>query len=422
MANAAPPARSGRSVFRARCRRPPLRGPGQVASSAELAIRVRRETSRRGEVGRALAEWTFVKTWVMRGRSIPSRPRMRAPSFARGPGRSWECPSWQRYFGMEPKQMRCFAGRSARRSRVTSHPRRPATAVSGKRGFVTWAKGLRSGLGTLLKPLAWEGDLRPGPSQGSRVTFMCPKDVSSRWRGRPDPDEAAAVVIVAYFRGYGPMIIDAFGNWLAGGDFGKRPATSLARRARRSVLGGSTLDADACAYVPAEDLDAPAMATPDQGSAAAAGASISTSSALGPGTAMSSRHRGVPWSSRQSGWIPPAVVVGRDWSAGPGSWTATQVHASWFGKLESLFERRFGERSGGSRRSSVVTSAPRSSVDAAGSDRSRRAPRPASARAPRASTAWSPPCSRPARPAPGRASSRELAPTWRRRPRARPEG
>ena len=39
----------------------------QVASSAELAIRVRQARSRGGEVNRALAEGRLLKTWAMRG-------------------------------------------------------------------------------------------------------------------------------------------------------------------------------------------------------------------------------------------------------------------------------------------------------------------------------------------------------------------
>jgi len=48
----------------------------QVAPSAELAIRVRRKTSRRGEVARALTDGRLIKTWAM-----------------------------QRYFGVTPKQL-----------------------------------------------------------------------------------------------------------------------------------------------------------------------------------------------------------------------------------------------------------------------------------------------------------------------------
>ena len=40
--------------------------------------------------------------------------------------------------------------------------------------------------------------------------------------GVPDPEEAAPVAIAAYLGAYGPATIEAFGNWLAGGWFGKR--------------------------------------------------------------------------------------------------------------------------------------------------------------------------------------------------------
>ncbi|MDP9275996.1 MAG: winged helix DNA-binding domain-containing protein, partial [Chloroflexota bacterium] len=39
----------------------------QVASYAELCVRVRRKTSKAGEVARALSEGRLIKTWAMRG-------------------------------------------------------------------------------------------------------------------------------------------------------------------------------------------------------------------------------------------------------------------------------------------------------------------------------------------------------------------
>ena len=39
----------------------------QVASSAELCVRVRRTTSKAGEVARALRDGRLIKTWAMRG-------------------------------------------------------------------------------------------------------------------------------------------------------------------------------------------------------------------------------------------------------------------------------------------------------------------------------------------------------------------
>ena len=214
----------------------------QVASSAELAIRVRRETSRRGEVERALRDGRLIKTWAMRGTLHLLRPE-EAGAFLSlvASGRSWERPSWQRYFGMTPKQMEAL--RQAVRAALASGPltrEELATAIAARRGLSHVGEGLRSSWGTLLKPLAWQGDLCLGPSQGTRVTFMRPKDASSRWSGLPDPDEAAAVAIVAYFRTYGPATIDAFGNWLAGGWFGKRQLRAWFGALEESVRSRST--------------------------------------------------------------------------------------------------------------------------------------------------------------------------------------
>jgi hypothetical protein len=114
--------------------------------------------------------------------------------------------------------------------------------------------------GTLLKPLAWHGDLCFGPSQANRVTFMRPEDVSLRWSGLADPDLAASLAIVAYLRAYGPATIDAFGNWLAGGWFGKRQLrtwfSALEHRLAEVDVDGER------AHILVEDLDQLASATP----------------------------------------------------------------------------------------------------------------------------------------------------------------
>jgi hypothetical protein len=196
----------------------------QVASSAELAIRVRRETSRDGEVDRALRQGRLIKTWAMRGTLHLLEPE-EAGAFLSlmAAGRSWERPSWQRHFGVTPKQIDAL--RHAARSALEGGPLTRdelVTAIVAQRGLRHVGEALRSGWGTLLKPLAWQGDLCYGPSRGGRVTFLLPEHASSRWMGLPDPEEAAAIAIVAYFRTYGPATIDAFGKWLAGGWFGTR--------------------------------------------------------------------------------------------------------------------------------------------------------------------------------------------------------
>jgi len=148
----------------------------QVASSAELAIRVRRETSRPGEAERALRDGRLIKTWAMRGTLHLLTPEDAGAFLSlMAAGRSWERPSWQRYFGMTPKQMQALRGTV--RVALEGGPLTRddlVTAIIARRGLRHIGEELRSGWGTLLKPLAWQGDLCFGPSQGSRVTFMRP--------------------------------------------------------------------------------------------------------------------------------------------------------------------------------------------------------------------------------------------------------
>src|SRR5256885_636929 len=74
-------------------------------TSAEAsAVRVRRERSRPGEVNRALSEGRIIKTWAMRGALHLLTPEEGGAFLSLlAAGRSWELPSWQRYFGMTPK-------------------------------------------------------------------------------------------------------------------------------------------------------------------------------------------------------------------------------------------------------------------------------------------------------------------------------
>jgi hypothetical protein len=242
-------------------------------------------------------------------------------------GRSWERPSWQRHFGMTPKQMDAL--RRAVRAALEDGPLTRdelVTAVSAKRGLRHVAEGLRSGWGTLLKPLAWQGDLCFGPSQGSRVTFMRLEDATLRWRGLPGPDAAAAVAIVAYFRSYGPTTVDAFGNWLAGGWFGKRQLrtwfSALEERFVRVDVSGEP------AYVLVEDLDELASMSP---TTAVRLLPSFDQYVLGPGTGdghvVPTPRRAVV--SRQSGWISPVVVVG---GVVCGTWEldGDRVSVDWF--------------------------------------------------------------------------------------------
>ena len=81
----------------------------QVASSAELAIRVRSDAVPAGGVADALGRGDLIKTWAMRGTLHLLTPEVAGPTLSLlASGRPWERPSWQRYFGMDPATMERF--------------------------------------------------------------------------------------------------------------------------------------------------------------------------------------------------------------------------------------------------------------------------------------------------------------------------
>jgi hypothetical protein len=300
----------------------------QVASSAELAIRVRRKTSRSGEVSRALAQGHLVKTWAMRGALHLLTPEEAGVflSLMAG-GRSWERPSWQRYFGVTPKQLEALRKvvREALDGAVLTREELVAE-VTARRGLGHVGDALRSGWGTLLKPLAWQGDLCFGPSRGNRATFIRPEEASPRWAGVPEPDEAAPAAMAAYFGCYGPATIEAFGNWLAGGWFGKRQLRSWFE-ALSGQLAEVEVDGEP-EYVLAEHVEALASTRTTPVVRLLPGFDQYV---LGPGTAdgrvvPTARRSAV---SRQAGWISPVVVAG---GVVRGTWEldGDSVRIAWF--------------------------------------------------------------------------------------------
>src|SRR5919197_1373951 len=234
----------------------------QVASSAELAVRLRQQASKAGEVGEALADGRLIKTWAMRGTLHLLTPED-AGNFLSlmASGRTWELPSWQRYFGLTPRHWELFrpAVRDALDGRVLTREQL-AAAVVATPGLKHVGEELASGWGTLLKPLAWQGDLVFGPSQGNRVTFMSPSTVSRAWAGVPDPEEAAPAAILAYLAAYGPATRRRFAAWISRGRIGARSLRTWFRD-----LGSRLAEVDVegeLAYVRAEDVDELAATSP----------------------------------------------------------------------------------------------------------------------------------------------------------------
>jgi hypothetical protein len=302
----------------------------QVASSADLAIRVRSQAVGPGVVGRALADGDLIKTWAMRGTLHLLTPEdagaFLSPLAA---GRTWERPVWQRYFGLDPAAMDAFRdavrqvldGKTLTREELID-------AVTVMPGLEHIGDGLRSGWGTLLKPVAWQGELCFGPQSGTRVTFMRPDQASRRWAGLPDPDEAGPIAIAAYLRAYGPATVNGFRNWLSRGLVPAKRLqawfAALGDRLAAVEVGGEP------AFVLAEDLDDLLATEPSRTVRLLGGFDQWV---LGPGTddphvIAPARRTAV---SRQSGWIAPIVVAG---GVVAGTWEldGDAVRVAWFGE------------------------------------------------------------------------------------------
>jgi hypothetical protein len=305
----------------------------QVASSAELAVRVRQQDSKPGEVNRALADGRLIKTWAMRG-TLHLLTAEDAGIFLAllAAGRTWERPSWVRWFGLGPAEIETLRAvvRDALDGAVMTREELVAAATS-QPSLDHIGDALRSGWGTLLKPLAWQGDLCFGPMQGSRVTFMRPDQASPNWTGVPRADEAAPAAILAYFRAYGPATIDNFRSFVSRGGIGMRQM-----RAWFSAVAGRLTEVEVDGepgLIVADDLAELAGTTP---STEVRLLPAFDQYVMGPGTddphvVPPARRTAV---SKQSGWIAPTVIAG---GVVCGTWAleGDTTRISWFGEAGS---------------------------------------------------------------------------------------
>ncbi|MEV5572944.1 winged helix DNA-binding domain-containing protein [Spirillospora sp. NPDC052269] len=182
----------------------------QVMSAADLAVRIR-QGSPQG-VAAALADGSLVKTWAMRG-TLHLLPADEAPAYLAlcAAARTWEKKSWQKNFGATPDDVEALA-EAARTALAGGTPltrEELTTAIVEETGSTHLADLLGSGWGMLLKPLAWQGVLCHGPSQGNRVTFVRPP-----WTSLPPVEDAARTVLRAFLGAHGPATPDTFDAWL----------------------------------------------------------------------------------------------------------------------------------------------------------------------------------------------------------------
>lgn len=234
----------------------------QLDPAAELAVRTRRERSRSGEVARALAEGRIIKTFAFRGATHLMTPEDGGAYLAlRAASRMWELPSWQSYYGLTPSDWPLL--REAVREALADGPMTRdelGAAITARPRFRHLGFAFSDNAGTLLKPLAWQGDMSFGPPRDGRVTFQR-LDHNPRWAGVPDLDEAGMRAVEAYFRAYGPATPDHVQYWLGSG-------LGAGRKRIQAWIAGfgdrlAALDVDGeSRYVLREDLEGLAATPP----------------------------------------------------------------------------------------------------------------------------------------------------------------
>jgi hypothetical protein len=236
-----------------------VRRLGAVAAlpdtAAELAVRTRRQRSRPGEVARALAEGRIIQTFAFRGATHLMTPEDGGVYLAlRTASRMWERPSWQTFYGLTPTDWPLF--REAVRDALADGPKTRAelgAAVATRRRFRQLGSVLADGAWTLLKPLAWQGDMSFGPPRDGQATFQR-LDGNPRWAGVPDLDTAGPRAVAAYFRAYGPATPARVQYWLGDGLGAGRKRVQGWIAGFGDRLAAVEIDGES-AYVLREDLD-----------------------------------------------------------------------------------------------------------------------------------------------------------------------
>jgi hypothetical protein len=281
----------------------------QVASAAELAVAVR--GGAREDVGRALwGDHSLIKTWAMRG-TLHLLPADEAADYLAlcAAARTWQRPSWAKTFGATPADVEAIGGAvtGAFAGGACLTREELVTAIVEETGSSRLEEVLRVGWGPILKPLAWQGLLCYGPSEGNRVTFTAPAGWVPGWAGLPAADAAAPAVIRAFLGAHGPATTQMFDAWLLRRSTPKKALTSWF-----AAMAGelTTVEVDGTPmYVLSEHVDELASTSPSEAVRLLGGFDQYV---LGAGTdaeyLIPAEHRARV--SRAAGWISAVVLYG----------------------------------------------------------------------------------------------------------------
>jgi hypothetical protein len=281
----------------------------QVASSAALAVAARQQEPDADAAAKALEKRDLVRTWAMRG-TLHLLPTEDAGSYLAllAGARTWTKGSWQKYYlSVDEMERLTEAVRTALESGDALTRDELVARIDEHSGATKLTEHVSSGWGTVLKPLAWQGILCQGPSEGGRVTFMRPDAWSPRWAGLPEEDVAAAHVVRGYLAAHGPATMTGFDQWLLRGG---TPKAKLRRWFADLGEDVVTLDVEGTAtYLLAEHEDELRSTRPSTTVRLLPGFDqYVLAPGTGDATVLDPAHRADV--SRAAGWIAPVVVAG----------------------------------------------------------------------------------------------------------------
>jgi len=280
----------------------------QVPVAADAAVACRVANAMSPLVDGLLADGRAIRTWAMRG-TLHVLAADEAPAYLSllAATRSWERPVWQRTFitTAQLAVLRTVVGEALADGAKTREQLVAAVEASSRDAVLV--EQMRSGWGTVLKPLAWLGELCHAPTDGSRVVFTRPVDLVGSWPGLPSPEAAAAVVLRRYLGAHGPATEDDALGWLSRGatkrsDLRRWIAAMGGDVARVDVEGTPSLALTA-------DLDELADSRPSD-LVRLLPAFDQWVLAAGTGNRWIVDRARRPAVSRAGGWISPVVVAG----------------------------------------------------------------------------------------------------------------
>jgi hypothetical protein len=182
-------------------------------SAAELQAAVRVDC-RVDDVRAALwKDKRLVKTWLMRG-TLHLVPAEDLPLFTAAMRTRWIRlnNAWLKYVQLDRSEFLGLIDSIGQALDGQALTREELIARVGKGRSERIQAVLKSGWGSILKPVARNGLLCFGPSRGQSVTFVRPQQWLGTWRD-VDPDTSLLEVARRYLRAYGPATKQDFARW-----------------------------------------------------------------------------------------------------------------------------------------------------------------------------------------------------------------